>query len=224
MDLYGGCDPNLPWQCKEGRPVYNTRRNFQTSVPHHHSHHPLQYRSRSTISPLSPATIPTQPPYHFPLPPTGLQPPFNMPQSSCLCGANMIAWDAPSAFNFRCHCLDERKLTGAAFALNVLVPIDAPKVISGKLSTWGKIVQSGNTIFNHSCSQCGSLLYRTSTGYPGTIVIKAGCIDSEEDPSAAYVPNIEIFTRSRVPWIPAVECALQDPGDFSKGSMTALGF
>jgi hypothetical protein len=33
-----------------------------------------------------------------------------MPQSSCLCGANVISWDAPSAFNFRCHCLDERKL------------------------------------------------------------------------------------------------------------------
>jgi hypothetical protein len=147
-----------------------------------------------------------------------------MPQSSCLCGANVISWETPAAFNFRCHCLDERKLTGAAFALNILVPIDTPKVISGKLSTWGKIVQSGNTIFNHSCSQCGSLLYRTSTGYPGTIVIKAGCIDSEEDPSAAYVPNIEIFTRSRVPWIPAIEGALQDPGDFSKESMTALGF
>jgi hypothetical protein len=147
-----------------------------------------------------------------------------MPQSSCLCGLNVISWDAPSAFNFRCHCLDERKLTGAAFALNILVPIEAPKVISGKLSVWGKVVQSRNTISNHSCGQCGSLLYRTSTGYPGTIVIKAGCIDSEEDPSATYVPNIEIFTRSRVPWIPAVEGALQDSGDFSKESMTALGF
>jgi hypothetical protein len=147
-----------------------------------------------------------------------------MPQSSCLCGANVITWDAPSAFNFRCHCLDERKLTGAAFALNILVPIEAPTIKSGKLSVWGKIVQSGNTIYNHSCSQCGSLLYRHSTGFPGTIVIKAGCIDSEEDSSTVYVPKIEIFTRSRVPWIPAIEGALQDDGDFSKESFVALGF
>lgn len=55
-------------------------------------------------------------------------------------------------------------------------------------------------------------------------MIKAGCIDSEEDPSAKYVPQIEIFTRSRVPWLPAVEGALQDSGDFSKESMAALGF
>jgi hypothetical protein len=214
-------DPNPRKEC---RLVYNARRNHQNSFSSHHSYHPLQYSSRSTISSVSPATIPTQPPYPFPLPPTGAQSPFNMPQSSCLCGANVISWDTPSAFNFRCHCLDERKLTGAAFALNILVPIDAPKIISGKLSIWGKIVQSGNTIFNHSCSQCGSLLYRTSTGYPGTIVIKAGCMDGEVDPFAAYIPNIEIFTRSRVPWISPVEGALQDSGDFSKESMTALGF
>jgi len=147
-----------------------------------------------------------------------------MPQSSCLCGANVITWDSPSAFNFRCHCPDERKLTAAAFALNILVPIETPTVKSGKLSVWGKVVTSGNTIYNHSCGQCGSLLYRTSTGYPGTIVIKAGWIDSEEDPSAKYIPDIEIFTRSRVPWIPALEGALQDSGDFSKDSMGALGF
>ena len=147
-----------------------------------------------------------------------------MPQSSCLCGANVISWDAKPAFNFRCHCLDERKLTGAAFALNILVPIEAPKVESGKLSVWGKVVESGNTIYNHSCGQCGSLLYRTSTGFPGTIVIKAGCLDGNGDPAATYVPNIEIFTGSRVPWIPAVEDALQDKGDFSKESMKALGF
>ena len=218
-----GCDPKLPSKRKECSPVYNARRSPQKLVSHHHSQHPLQYRSRSTISSRSTATnsITTT---LSPLSTTHCTPTPLMPQSSCLCGANVISWETPAAFNFRCHCLDERKLTGAAFALNILVPIDAPKVISGKLSTWGKIVQSGNTIFNHSCSQCGSLLYRTSTGYPGTIVIKAGCIDSEEDPSAAYVPNIEIFTRSRVPWIAAIEGALQDPGDFSKESMTALGF
>ncbi|TVY78432.1 hypothetical protein LSUE1_G004266 [Lachnellula suecica] len=146
-----------------------------------------------------------------------------MPQSSCLCGANVITWDAEPAFKFRCHCTDERKLTGAAFALNILVPIEAPTVIKGKLSVWGKTVDSGNIISNHSCSQCGSLLYRTSTGYPGTLAIKAGCIDSKEDPSSTYVPDIEIFTRSRVPYVAAFEGVRQEEGDFTKESLVALG-
>ncbi len=53
---------------------------------------------------------------------------------------------------------------------------------------------------------------------------KAGTIDSEEDPADTYVPDIEIFTRSRAPWIPAIEGVLQESGDFSKESMAALGF
>jgi hypothetical protein len=53
-------------------------------------------------------------------------------------------------------------------------------------------------------------------------VIKGGCIDREEDPSIVCVPKIEIFTRSRVPWIPAIEGALQE--GFSKKSFVALGF
>src|SRR5882724_9882875 len=76
-----------------------------------------------------------------------------MPQSSCLCGLNRISWITEPILIFRCHCMDERKLTGAGFALNVVVSIETLKVESGKLSVWGKVVESGNTIYNHSCSQ-----------------------------------------------------------------------
>ncbi len=85
-----------------------------------------------------------------------------MVQASCLCGDNVITWDAEPAFKFRCHCVDERKLTGAAFALNILIPQEAPTVIKGELKKWGKKAGSGSTMFNHACGQCGSLLYRTS--------------------------------------------------------------
>jgi len=137
-----------------------------------------------------------------------------MPQSSCLCGANVISYSGEPILKFRCHCTDERKLTGAAFALNILWPDETLEVLSGKLSTWDKTANSGNTITNHSCSQCGSLLYRTSNGYPGTIVIKAGCMDGV-DAAKEYVPQVEIFTRSRVPWVPAVEGAKQEIADFT---------
>jgi len=47
------------------------------------------------------------------------------------------------------------------------------------------------------CGECGSLLYRSSTGYPGTLVVKAGCMDGE-DFAESFVPAVEIFTRSRL--------------------------
>ncbi|TVY32298.1 hypothetical protein LSUB1_G008468 [Lachnellula subtilissima] len=137
-----------------------------------------------------------------------------MTQSSCLCGANRISYGEIPILNFRCHCLDERKLTGAAFALNILWSTDELKVLSGELKTWSKVANSGNTITNHACAECGSLLYRTSDGYPGVMVIKAGCIDGK-DASSEYVPQVELFTRSRVPWVPAIEGAKQEIADFT---------
>lgn len=112
--------------------------------------------------------------------------------------------------------MDERKLTGAAFALNIFVSIETLKVESGKLSVWGKVVESGNTIYNHSCSQCGSLLYRTSTGSLDIMVIKAGCIDGVGDPAKAFIPQVEVFTRSRVPWVPPIEGAEQELAGFTR--------
>jgi len=139
-----------------------------------------------------------------------------MPQSSCLCGRNRISWSTEPILTFRCHCMDERKLTGAAFALNIFVSTETLKVESGKLSVWGKVVESGNTIYNHSCSQCGSLLYRASTGSPDIIVIKAGCIDGNEDPAKTFAAQVEVFTRSRVPWVPPIDGAEQEVADFTK--------
>jgi hypothetical protein len=176
---------------------------------------PIQYSSFNNQQfSLPSSNYPFSIPHNFSISTHHLNP-ATMPQSSCLCGLNRISWTTESVLNWRCHCTDERKLTGAAFALNMLVSTDTLKVESGKLNVWGKVADSGNTISNHSCGQCGSLLYRTSTGYPGLMVIKAGCIDGVEDPAKTFVPTVETFTRSRVPWVPAIEGAKQEWADFT---------
>ncbi|KAH8802515.1 Mss4-like protein [Xylogone sp. PMI_703] len=138
-----------------------------------------------------------------------------MPQSSCLCGANVITFGPPE-LKFKCHCKDERKLTGAAFSLNYIVSTDNLKVIKGDLQTWGFPVESGNFMANHCCGQCGSLLYRASTGFPGKVAIKVGCVDDDKVVND-YVPEVEIFTRSRAPWVAPIEGAAQNWGDFGTG-------
>lgn len=47
-------------------------------------------------------------------------------------------------------------------------------------------------------------------------MIKAGCMDGG-DATTEFVPEMEIFTRSRAPWIPAIEGAKQEWGDFGSG-------
>jgi hypothetical protein len=133
---------------------------------------------------------------------------ITMTQASCLCGANIITLSGQPLVRFKCHCTDERKLTGAAFSLNYLMSSEDLKVVKGELKVWGKVVNSGNMMSNHVCGRCGSLLYRTSTGYPGKMAIKTGCIDGEDVPNS-YVPDVEIFTRSRAPWVVPIEGAVQ---------------
>jgi hypothetical protein len=57
-----------------------------------------------------------------------------MHRSSCLCGLNRISWSSKPTLTSRCHCMGKRKLTGVAFALNILVSIEILKVESAKLS------------------------------------------------------------------------------------------
>ena len=68
---------------------------------------------------------------------------------------------------------------------------------------------------SHFCSTCGSLIYRTSSGYPGKIALKVGNIDDDGKANQDYIPDVEIFTRTRAPWIQAVEGAKQEIADFS---------
>ena len=135
-------------------------------------------------------------------------------ESSCLCGKNRIQFDSKPVLKFMCHCTDERKLTGAAFALNIIYPLGSLKIVSGHLATFTKVADNGNEITNHSCSSCGGLLYRTTTGHPDIMVIKAGLMDGSDE-SEAFKPDVEIFTRSRLSWLRPVEGVKQEEGDFS---------
>ncbi len=47
------------------------------------------------------------------------------------------------------------------------------------------------------------------------MIIKAGCIDGVEDPAKSFVPTVETFTRSRAPWVSAIEGAKQELADFT---------
>lgn len=47
------------------------------------------------------------------------------------------------------------------------------------------------------------------------MVVKAGYIDDDGKNNAGYLPDVEIFTRSRAPWMKPVEGARQEIADFT---------
>ncbi|MCJ1271295.1 hypothetical protein MMC22_011195 [Lobaria immixta] len=128
-------------------------------------------------------------------------------ESVCLCGLNRIS--------FAGEPITKRRLTGNGFSNNLLMSTDDLKVLSGSLKTNARQANNGNIITTHFCGDCRSLLYRTTNGYPGKMVIKAGCIDDDGKTNAGFVPKVEIFTRSRVPWMAPVEGAKQEIANFT---------
>jgi len=103
-----------------------------------------------------------------------------------------------------CSCLDDRKITGSLLGVtNLMVMIDGLKSTRGTLKTYTKIADSGNKMTSHFCGDCGSTLYRVSSGFPGVVAMRAGCIDYLKVEKAK--PRMEMFCRSHVEWLPEVK-------------------
>jgi hypothetical protein len=83
-----------------------------------------------------------------------------------------------------------------------MVMADDLKITKGVLKTYSKVADSGNTVTSYFCGNCGSTLYRTSTGFPGVVTIKAGCVDDLNTADAK--PNLELFSRSHIEWVPHI--------------------
>ena len=64
-----------------------------------------------------------------------------------------------------------------------------------------KIIASGNTMGNHFCSVCGTLMYRISSGFPGLLITRIGTIDDFDLHATKLKPRLEQFTKDRVSWL-----------------------
>jgi hypothetical protein len=108
-----------------------------------------------------------------------------------------------------CHCKDCHKISGSAYSINFVVPHDAFKVTSGSPKVFSKTADSGATIDSFICGDCGSMMWRETETYKGMKVVKAGTLDDGMAIIGSEAPKAEIFTRSRVEWVPVVNGAGQ---------------
>jgi hypothetical protein len=113
-------------------------------------------------------------------------------RGSCLCGAVRFEVDKVRWLT-HCHCVNCRKLTGAAFASYAHVDADKFRFVAGE----HMIVQyeSSPGSFRKRCKVCGCLAPGKAS-YLTTISIPAGLLD--DDPEVR--PRLHVFTSSRAPW------------------------
>lgn len=114
---------------------------------------------------------------------------------------------------FVCHCSDCHKITATTFATNFSARRDHIRFVRGNdlLQTLAqsKTITSGNTMTNHFCSKCGTLMARDSSHYPHLWILRLGTVDDFTLANGPLRPRREIFTKHRVPWLAPVKDAKQ---------------
>lgn len=80
-----------------------------------------------------------------------------------------------------------------------------------------KTIESGNTMTNHFCSNCGTLMYRVSSASPDAKIMRIGTIDDFHLHETKLKPRIETYTKDRVAWLHAAEGVEQRETGYQRG-------
>ena len=111
----------------------------------------------------------------------------------CLCGNVTYKCHAEPTVIFNCHCEDCRRATGSVFGTNFFVPEDELEIF-GEVSSYSHTADSGSTMTNQFCPNCGSLLFGNNSAKSNVVSIRAGTVDQLD----LIKPVVNVFMDSKV--------------------------
>ena len=117
--------------------------------------------------------------------------------ASCRCGQLRATVAGEPVRVSACHCLDCKKRSGSAFAVQARWPIEQFQS-EGASKTWIQLADSGNRITHHFCPECGSgLYYMIENKFDGLIAIPLGAFD---DPYFV-APKFSVWEDRKNDWV-----------------------
>jgi hypothetical protein len=102
---------------------------------------------------------------------------------------------ADPIFTGVCHCATCQKETGSAYAAVLAVPTDSLS-LSGALTQFDSISDSGNAVHRAFCPTCGSIVTRQADVMAGITMLSVGTLDG----AVGIKPSMQIFCDSAMPW------------------------
>src|SRR5690242_8739398 len=125
-------------------------------------------------------------------------------EGGCACGAVRYRLGSAPLFVHCCHCRDCQRQTGSAFVLNALIEADRVALLSGDPQSIGVPTDSGRPHRIFRCPACQTAVWSEYGGRTEIRFVRVGTLD---DP-IALVPDVHIYTRSKLPWVALPEGAL----------------
>ena len=117
-------------------------------------------------------------------------------EGGCLCGSVRYRIAAEPITMRVCWCRVCQYLAAGNGAANLVFPSDAVS-ITGELSTYTCVADSGNVIQRRFCPTCGTPVSAHAQARPHVMVLRAGTLD---DPSVMQ-PLVNIWTDSAPAWV-----------------------
>lgn len=119
----------------------------------------------------------------------------------CNCGAVRYSIESQPLAVMACHCTSCRRQSGAAYSVNLVVPVDA-MTVTGELAVWSDPdTQSGQPVLRQFCGVCGSPIRSLPASAPGIFAVKAGTLDRPDE----LAPQAHVWTESRIAWVDVPE-------------------
>jgi hypothetical protein len=124
--------------------------------------------------------------------------------ASCRCGQLKVAVTGDPVRVSVCHCLNCKKRSGSAFAVQARWP-SAQVAIDGESKSFVKVADSGNRATFHFCPECGSDVYYEIDGkfddkFNDLIAVPLGAFD---DPFF-LTPAFSVWENRKHEWVEIV--------------------
>ena len=117
-------------------------------------------------------------------------------QGGCLCGQVRYDINSDPLASVICHCKNCQKQSGAAFSINLVVPLNQIDM-NGELATFVDQSEEGNDVLRRFCGACGSPILSELSSSPGLAVVKVGTLD---DPSS-FEAQMQVWCSSQQTWL-----------------------
>ena len=120
--------------------------------------------------------------------------------ASCRCGQLRATASGDPVRVSVCHCLNCKKRSGSAFAVQARWPAEQVS-IEGESKSWSLVADSGNRATFHFCPECGSdLFYDINGKFDGLLAIPLGAFDDPWFGRPAY----SVWEERKHDWVEIV--------------------
>jgi hypothetical protein len=119
-----------------------------------------------------------------------------MSEGGCSCGAVRYRLTSEPLVVHCCHCLNCQRQTGSAFVINLLIERDRVELLGEEPETVDVPRDDGSMQRVYRCPSCRVAVWSEYT-YPWIWFVRGGTLDEPR----SIVPDVHIFTRSRVDWV-----------------------